>query len=92
MPTHVHSLNLIGIIAQSSGRHQLSVKMFTRAIASDPLNAACHYNIGSSCQALNRRDEAVIHFKKAIALGLSERNIEEFIIAKSGDRHLPGSA
>ena len=80
VPTHVHSLNLIGIIAQSSGRHQLSVKMFTRAIASDPLNAACHYNIGSSYQALNRRDEAAIHFKKAIALGLSEKNVEELIM------------
>jgi len=80
VPTHVHSLNLIGIIAQSSGRYQLSVKMFARAITSDPLNAACHYNIGSSYQALKRRDEAAIYFKNAIALGLSEKNVEEFIM------------
>ena len=80
VPTHVHSLNLIGIIAQSSGRYQLSLKMFARAIESDPLNAACHYNIGSSYQALSRRDEAVTHFKRAIELGLSEKNVEEFIV------------
>src|SRR3974377_1763811 len=78
-PTHVHSLNLIGIIAQSSGRYQLSIKMFTRALASDPLNAACHYNLGSSYQALNRGEEAATHFRKAIVLGLSEKNVEEFI-------------
>lgn len=80
VPTHVHSLNLIGIIAQSSGRYQLSLKMFAKAIESDPLNAACHYNIGSSYQALSRRDEAVTHFKRAIELGLSEKNVEEFIL------------
>ena len=78
-PTHVHSLNLIGIIAQSSGRYQLSIKMFTRALGSDPLNAACHYNLGSSYQALDRAEEAATHFRKAIVLGLSEKNVEEFI-------------
>ena len=79
VPAHVHSLNLMGIIAQSSERHQLSVKMFAKALASDPLNSACHYNIGCSYQALNRRDEATFHFKKAIELGLSAKNVEEFI-------------
>ena len=39
MPAHVDSLNLLGIIAQSSGRHKLSVKMLSRAIASDPILA-----------------------------------------------------
>lgn len=82
-PTHVHSLNLIGLIAQSSDRYQLSLKMFARAIESDPLNAACHYNIGFSYQALGRNDEAVVHFKKAIFLGLSEKNAEEFILQSS---------
>jgi 2-polyprenyl-3-methyl-5-hydroxy-6-metoxy-1,4-benzoquinol methylase len=83
VPTHVHSLNLIGIIAQSTGRYQLSLKMLTRAIALDPLNAACHYNIGYSYQVLSRHDEAVAHFKKAIALGLGGKNAEEFIVQSS---------
>jgi SAM-dependent methyltransferase len=80
LPTHVDSLNLIGVVAQSSGRHKLSVQMFNRAIASDPLNAARHYNLASSYQVLNQRDLAVIHFKKAITLGLSGNNVEEFIM------------
>src|SRR5215471_7030277 len=79
MPAHVDSLNLLGIIAQSSGRHKLSVKMLSRAIASDPINAACHYNLGSSYQAVNQHENAATHFKKAIALGLSGNNTEEFI-------------
>src|SRR5262245_7773330 len=80
LPTHVDSLNLIGVLAQSSGRHKLSAQMFNRAIASDPLNAACHYNLASSYQFLNQRDQAVTHFKKAITLGLSGNNVEEFIM------------
>ena len=82
-PKHVHSLNLIGLIAQSSDRYQLSLKMFARAIESDPLNAACHYNLGFSYQALGRHDEAVAHFRKAIFLGLTEKNAEEFILQSS---------
>ena len=79
LPTHVDSLNLIGLIGQSSNRHKLSVQMFNRAIESDPLNAACHYNLASSYQTLHQVDQAVDHFKKAIALGLSGNNVEDFI-------------
>ena len=82
-PKHVHSLNMIGLIAQSSDRYQLSLKMFARAIESDPLNAACHYNLGFSYQALGRHDEAVAHFRKAIFLGLTEKNAEELILQSS---------
>jgi ubiquinone/menaquinone biosynthesis C-methylase UbiE/tetratricopeptide (TPR) repeat protein len=78
-PLHVHSLNLLGVIAQASGRHKLAVDFFAKAIASDELNAACHYNIASSYQALDQRGEAAVHFKNAIALGLSDKDVEEFI-------------
>ena len=79
-PSHVPSLNLLGIINQASGRHSIAVKMLARALASDELNAACHYNIGTSYQALNQRDKASAHFKRAIALGMSDKSIEEFIL------------
>jgi ubiquinone/menaquinone biosynthesis C-methylase UbiE len=79
-PGHVHALNLLGLILQASGRHRLAVKALAKAVASDQLNAACHYNLGSSYQALGQRAEAAFHFKRAIALGMSERNIEEIIL------------
>jgi SAM-dependent methyltransferase len=78
-PLHVHSLNLLGVIAQASGRHKLAIDFLAKAIASDELNAACHYNIAFSYQALDQREEAAIHFKRAIALGMSNKNVEEFI-------------
>ena len=75
-PSHIASLNMLGLIAQSSGRHSLAIKKFSQALALDEFDSACNYNIASSYQALNRRDEAVTHFKNAILLGMSDEKIE----------------
>ena len=74
-PAHAQSLNLLGLIAQGSGDHRAAVKMLARAVAEDELNAACHYNIGNSYQALGRQTAAIAHFKKALALGMDERTV-----------------
>ena len=89
-PSHVRSLNFLGIIAQASGDHKLAVKMFKKAIALDELNAACHYNIAASYQVLEGRLEAIAHFKKAIALGMNNRTIDEFIVQSPVIRALLG--
>jgi 2-polyprenyl-3-methyl-5-hydroxy-6-metoxy-1,4-benzoquinol methylase/tetratricopeptide (TPR) repeat protein len=78
-PSHVPALNLLGLIYQESGRHRLAAKTFAAAIGADPVNAACHYNIASSYQALDRHDEAETHFRTAIGLGMSDKNVESFI-------------
>jgi SAM-dependent methyltransferase len=79
-PSHVNALNLLGLIHQTSGRHKLAVKVLAKALASDALNAACHYNIASSYQTLNRQEEAAVHFKNAIALGMNRGNTENLIL------------
>ncbi len=73
-PSHVDCLNLLGLMAQESARHAKAVRSFSKAIAADPQNAACHYNIGSSYEALNDRNKAAAHFREAIALGLSRNS------------------
>lgn len=74
-PAHVQSLNLLGLMAQASGDHRAAVRMFAKAIASDEVNAACHYNAGNSYQALGHRSKAVAHFRKALALGMDEKAV-----------------
>jgi SAM-dependent methyltransferase len=74
-PAHVQSLNLLGLMAQASGDHRAAVKMFAKAIASDQVNAACHYNVGNSYQALGNRTKAVAHFSKALALGMDAKAV-----------------
>jgi tetratricopeptide (TPR) repeat protein len=81
-PGHTANLNLLGLLYQASGRHRLAVKTLATALASDDLDAACHYNIACSYQALEQREEAAMHFKKAIALGLSGRDVEQFLVNK----------
>ena len=78
-PAHVQSLNLLGLMAQDSGDHRAAVKMFAKAIASDEVNAACHYNAGNSYQALGSRSKASAHFSKALALGMDEK-AETFVL------------
>jgi SAM-dependent methyltransferase/tetratricopeptide (TPR) repeat protein len=72
-PAHVQSLNLLGLMAQASGDHRVAVKMFAKAIASDEVNDACHYNIGNSYQALGNRTKAIRHFSKALAFGMDQK-------------------
>ncbi len=79
-PSHVDALNLLGLIYQASGRHILAAKTLAKAVASDELNAACHYNIATSYLALGHQEKAALHFKRAIALGMSQKNIEDFIL------------
>jgi SAM-dependent methyltransferase len=74
-PAHVQSLNLLGLMAQASGDHRVAVKTLAKAIASDEMNAACHYNIGNSYQALGHRTKAISHFSKALALGMDEKAV-----------------
>jgi SAM-dependent methyltransferase len=74
-PAHVQSLNLLGLMAQASGDHRAAVKLFTKAIASDAANAACHYNAGNSLQALAQRGKAAAHFSKALALGMEDKAV-----------------
>jgi len=74
-PAHVQALNLLGLMAQGSGDHRGAVKLFAKAIAADEVNTACHYNVGSSYQALGQRAKAIAHFNKALALGMDGKAV-----------------
>lgn len=79
-PFNVQALNILGLIFQESGRHKPAVKALVKAVASDPLNAACHFNLANSYYALNRTEQAVAHFKKAIVLDDRPNNTEKLIL------------
>ena len=79
-PAHPEALNILGVVQQASGNHRLAAKTLAKAIAVNDLDAACHYNIATSYQVLNEHAAAVRHFKKAIALGLSGKGVEPFLL------------
>jgi len=79
-PAHAAGLNLLGLIHQAAGRHRPAIKMFAKALSVAELDAAIHYNIASSYQISEQPADATTHFERAIALGLSGKNIEHFIL------------
>jgi SAM-dependent methyltransferase len=79
-PSHVDSMNLLGLMAQESARHAKAIRYFAKAIAIDPDNAACHFNLGSSYEALNERDKAAAHFREAITLGMSRAEVDNHLV------------
>jgi 2-polyprenyl-3-methyl-5-hydroxy-6-metoxy-1,4-benzoquinol methylase/tetratricopeptide (TPR) repeat protein len=79
-PAHATALNLLGLLYQASGNHRLALKTLAKAIALNDLDAACHYNLASSYLALDQREAAATHFKKAIALGMSGKDVEQFLL------------
>lgn len=78
-PAHGGALNLLGILQQASGNHRGAIKSLAKAVAANDLDASCHYNIAFSYQVLGQRDAAATHFSKAIALGLSGKDVEQFL-------------
>lgn len=74
------ALNILGIIYQASGNHRLAAKTLAKAVAVNDLDAASHYNLATSYDALNQRADATIHYNKAIALGLSGKGVEPFLL------------
>jgi protein O-GlcNAc transferase len=68
MPNHVYAINLIGLIAQRVGRHDLAIELFQKSISIDSNIALLYYNLGTSLFALGRTEEAVNNYQKSISI------------------------
>jgi SAM-dependent methyltransferase len=79
-PRQPTALNIMGLLYQASGNHRLAAKSLAKAVAAKAMDAACHYNLAASYQALGQRADAARHYRTAIALGLSGRGPEPFLL------------
>jgi 2-polyprenyl-3-methyl-5-hydroxy-6-metoxy-1,4-benzoquinol methylase/tetratricopeptide (TPR) repeat protein len=82
-PRQPMALNIMGLLYQASGNHRLAAKSLVKAVAANAVDAACHYNLATSYQALGQRAEAARHYRTAIALGLNGRGPEPFLLQDS---------
>jgi SAM-dependent methyltransferase len=78
-PSHIVANNLMGVVLKEQGRDSIAVRHFAKAIALEEDNALFHYNIAYSYQRLNRWDDAMTHFTRAIALKMGGKPVEGFI-------------
>ena len=88
-PRQPTALNIMGLLYRASGNHRLAAKSLAKAVAANAMDAACHYNLATSYQALGQRADAARHYRTAIALGLSGRGPEPFLLQGLGDHPLP---
>ena len=62
------ALNLLGVVAHQSGRHELAVQYIGQAIEIRPKQPICHYNLGLAYQALGCSAEARDCYELALRL------------------------
>ena len=67
-PRHADSLQLLGVVAQQTGRPGLAVELIGKAIALNPAAASGHANLGNVLREQRQFEEAVASFRKAIEL------------------------
>src|SRR5262245_7195890 len=65
---HAHALHLLGLIAHQSGRPDAALDFIGRALALDPRNADCEFNMAQVLRALGRIEEAITHLIRATEL------------------------
>jgi tetratricopeptide (TPR) repeat protein len=65
---HTDSLNLLGLIAGQSGRHDIAVELIGQAIRLRNNNPFYLFNMGNALKAEGRIDEAVAHYERALVL------------------------
>lgn len=71
-PQHAESLNVLGVIAWQTGRHELAGDLLRQAVALAPRDAGYHNNLGTALRALGRLEEAVASCRRAAALSPNE--------------------
>ncbi|MBF0358170.1 MAG: tetratricopeptide repeat protein [Magnetococcales bacterium] len=68
VPNHVDAINLLGVVAQRSNRHDFAVLQFQRGLDIAGGSAMLLYNLGISLELLGQYGEAVDAFRSAIEL------------------------
>ncbi len=68
IPTHIEAINLLGVIAQKIGRHDLAAEQFENAININGNIPNLYFNLGTSLLPLGRNEEAIACYKKAISI------------------------
>lgn len=86
-PRQFDALHMLGVIAHQTGKHEEAVQLIIRALQRNPADAAAHCNLGTAYRALNRLDEAVGSYEKAIELksdySLARRNLSQIHMSRS---------
>ena len=67
-PNNADALHLLGVIANQRGQNEIAVDLIEKAIKVDQAVPFYHYNAGNAYSALNKFEEAVACYQRALSL------------------------
>src|SRR5882724_6925914 len=65
-PDHADALNLLGVVADQTGRHDLAVELIGKAIEQNRENPSYFFNLGNVYNGRGKYEEAVAAYRRAI--------------------------
>lgn len=67
-PDHFEALHMLGVIALQMGRFERGVEIIRKAVSLNDNSPIAFNNLAKGLKDLDRLDEAIVHFERAIAL------------------------
>ncbi len=67
-PCHGQALNVLGVLAQQSGKKAQALQYLERAVQMQPKDAGFHYNLGVYRQMLGQKEQAVSSYRQTLRL------------------------
>jgi len=67
-PNNIDALHLLGLISIQTGDPTAAIELIGNALKIKEDVPQFHYNIGNACAVLNKTDEAITHYERAIEL------------------------
>ncbi|MBF0194755.1 MAG: tetratricopeptide repeat protein [Magnetococcales bacterium] len=68
IPNHIDAINLLGIIAKNSGRHDLAIEQFQHAISINNSSEFLYYNLATSLYQVGKTNQAIAALEQAIVI------------------------
>lgn len=68
LPHHANALQFRGAIVHQQGNNELAIELIQQSLALDAANPLSQYHLGMVYATLSRYDEAIVYYRRAIAL------------------------
>ena len=72
-----------------AGKYDEALQRYQYVLRSNPSDAAAHFNVGATLQALKRIDEAIAEYKQAVSLNPKQASYQEFLTKAIQDKADP---
>ncbi len=79
LPQNPRAWNILGHIKNQNKDYEAAISYFEKSLQQDPNYIYTHYNFGHALTELNRPDEAIEHFTKAVTGDLDEKRLEDWL-------------